>query len=289
MGETGSGKELIAQELHRVSTRSAAPLRVVNCAALPDALVEGLLFGHERGAYTGAHQSAPGLFEQAQGGTVFLDEVGELSLRAQAALLRFLETRVVTRIGAPHDLAIDVRVVAATHRDLEALLESNSFRRDLLYRLNTVTLRVPPLRERRSEIEPLSRLFVTRACASWGLRAAHFDPLAVIALENYHWPGNVRELRNVVEQALLLSDGPALSVEHLPPQLRGSRLQSCATQAGPVLPAPPCYRRRIREFEVSLIASALNHSGGNRRRAAVALGIPLRTLLTKIRAFGVKC
>ena len=196
-GETGTGKEVIARAIHEGGPRKKQPLRCINCAAIPGTLIESVLFGHEQGAFTGADKSARGIFEQADGGTVLLDEIGELAASAQAALLRVLETKKVTRVGGDKEIDVDVRVIAATHRDLEAMVEAGRFRQDLLYRLNTMTLRIPPLRERVDEIRPLAERFLKEARRQAGTDVRAIDPQALAALERYPWPGNVRELRNV--------------------------------------------------------------------------------------------
>ncbi|HLL25520.1 MAG TPA: sigma 54-interacting transcriptional regulator, partial [Kofleriaceae bacterium] len=204
-GETGSGKEVIAQAIHDGGPRKKAPLRAINCAAIPQTLLESVLFGHELGAFTGADRPAAGIFEQADSGTVFLDEIGELAPSAQAALLRVLETKKLTRVGGHTEVEVDVRVIAATHRDLEAMVDAGRFREDLLYRLNTMTLRIPPLRERVDEILPLAERFLREASSKAGSAVKAIDLEAATALERYTWPGNVRELRNVIERAVVLA------------------------------------------------------------------------------------
>jgi DNA-binding NtrC family response regulator len=192
LGETGSGKELVAHAVHQHSPRSKGPFKALNCATIPANLLESVFFGHERGAFTGADRQAPGIFEQAQGGTVFLDEVGELSAQAQAALLRVLETRRLVRVGGNREIEVDVRVVAATHRDLSAMVRAGTFREDLMFRLDALTLRVPPLRERKEEIAPLAELFLARASEQWGTGTKRLSEDARESLEAYAWPGNVR-------------------------------------------------------------------------------------------------
>jgi two-component system response regulator AtoC len=292
LGETGSGKELVAQAVHQKSPREKGPFKALNCATIPANLIESVLFGHERGAFTGADKQAPGIFEQAHGGTVFLDEVGELSERAQAALLRVLETKRVVRVGATKELEVDVRVVAATHRDLASMVREAKFRQDLMFRLDALSLRVPPLRERREEIAPLARLFLERARVEWGALASGFSQDALDVLEVYAWPGNVRQLRNTIERAAavcaanevdvldlddrLLLEAPAADTGE-PPETRGTR-------------APEAFRAlpdRVREFEVGLIREALGRAQGNQAQAARILGVPRRTLAHKVHAFGL--
>ncbi len=220
LGETGTGKELIARHVHEESPRVAGPFRAVNCAAIPATLLEGILFGHERGAFTGADKAARGVFEQAHGGTVFLDEVGELSAAAQGALLRVLETRRVLRVGGEREIDVDVRLVAATHRDLDAMVEAGQFRRDLLFRLDGVTLRLPPLRERGAEIVALARQFLVVACAANGRDGLSFSSEVMSLFERYAWPGNVRELKNAVERAVVVARTAVIEPADLPDRVR---------------------------------------------------------------------
>jgi DNA-binding NtrC family response regulator len=238
-GETGVGKERLAEAVHRRSKRANNPFLVLNCAALAESLLESELFGHERGAFTGAVAAKPGLLETAQGGTVFLDEIGELPMSVQVKLLRVLEERKVLRVGALKARPIDVRFVAATNRDLEAEVARGAFRRDLFYRLNGVSLFVPPLRERVAEIAPLARGFVAEACKRLGrLREPTLSPEVRRMLEGYPWPGNVRELRNVIERAVLLcGDGPLLPL-HLPEAKLGAPFASRRAVWSPRGPAP---------------------------------------------------
>jgi two-component system, NtrC family, response regulator AtoC len=228
-GPTGAGKELVARTIHRLSPRAACPFVALNCAGLPETLVESELFGHERGAFTGALTARTGLLEAAKGGTVFLDEIGEMPPAAQAKLLRVTETREVLPVGGLRPRPLDVRFVAATNRDLEAEVGAGRFRADLFYRLAALVITVPALAERRSEILPLARLFLERACA--GRRSPpRLSAAAISFLEEHPWPGNVRELRNVVERALLFCDGDEIALAHLagdacaaPPRLKRSR------------------------------------------------------------------
>ena len=211
-GETGTGKELVAEAIHFRGGRRQAPLRCVNCAAIPDSLVESTLFGYERGAFTGAKEQTKGVFEQANGGTVFLDEIGELPILAQAALLRVLETKRFSRVGSSREIAVDVRIVAATNRDLEAANRRGEFRADLLYRLNAIQLSLPALRERPEEIVPLAKYFVEQANADNKCSVRTIDPAAERLLSYYAWPGNVRELRNAIHRAVAISDGVTIPI-----------------------------------------------------------------------------
>ncbi|AKF05046.1 sigma-54-dependent Fis family transcriptional regulator [Sandaracinus amylolyticus] len=292
-GETGAGKEVVARAIHAESPRRSRPLRSINCGAIPATLIESVLFGHEKGAFTGAERAAPGLFEQADGGTVMLDEVGELSAAAQAALLRVLETKRVTRVGSVQEIECDVRVVAATHRDLEQMVASGTFRRDLLYRLNAMTLRVPPLRERPEEIDVLSELFLEEASKASGLAVRTFDPQARALLRSYAWPGNVRELRNVIERAALVCAGDAIRAEDLGERI--THVESAPPPSSPGVSVPARaddadadFKDRVRQYETELILEALRRAGGNQTQAAKILRMPLRTLVHKMKSHGIR-
>jgi DNA-binding NtrC family response regulator len=292
VGETGAGKEVVASALHRASARRDSPFRAINCAAIPEALVASVLFGHEKGSFTGASTTSQGVFEQADGGTVLLDEVGELPAAVQVALLRVLETKTVTRVGGHKEHKLDTRVLAATHRDLENMVEQGAFRRDLLFRLNAIVLHVPPLRERREEIAPLVEHFARMAAARFGLGDKTVSEEALRELRAYAWPGNVRELRNVIERAVILADGPTLTLEHLPEGMRGAAPGGGDTGTGQ--PPPPAafgneaYKDRIREYEVRMITEGLRLADGNQTRAALLLRIPLRTLVHKMKLYGLR-
>jgi DNA-binding NtrC family response regulator len=262
-------------------------------------LVESVLFGHEQGSFTGADKASKGIFEQADGGTVFLDEVGELAAAAQAALLRVLETKRVTRVGGDREIAVDIRLIAATHRDLDAMVSAAQFREDLLYRLNTVTLRIPPLRERVDEIRPLAERFLKEARKQTGGDVKAFAPEALAALESYAWPGNVRELKNVIERAVALAEGKAIQVADLTERVRGGSRATSATAAPPIAGAAADldadggdvagdYREHVRRYEAKLIVQALARANGNQTEAAKQLGLPLRTLVHKIQQYGIK-
>ncbi len=223
-GETGTGKEVVARAIHEHSPRRSKPLVYVNCGAIPGSLVENVLFGHERGAYTGADQRQKGLFEAAEGGTVMLDEIGELPPQAQAVLLRVLETKRVMRIGASEEIDVNIRVIAATHRDLEAMCDEGTFRKDLYYRLNAMTVVVPPLRERVEEIEALVNRFLSRASRENDAAVHGITPRALALLQGYSWPGNVRELRNVIERAVVISRSHQVTEGDLPERVRAAAL-----------------------------------------------------------------
>ncbi len=291
LGETGSGKDIVASMIHEFSTRADRPFLGMNCASVPEALLESELFGHERGAFTGATSAKKGLLEAAQGGTVFLDEIGDLPLSLQAKLLRVIESHEVLPVGAVRPRHVDVRFLAATNQDIAGVAAAGRFRRDLLYRLNCVTLTVPPLRERRGEIEPLAQLFLSNACERFGLGPPSFSPGALAELVSYAWPGNVRELRNVVERAVLLAPSGVIEGVHLdldreattaavlgPPALEVTSGDG-ASQVRPVLDAEITERDRV--------LNALAACGGNQSRAAKFLGVSRRTLVRQIGRLGL--
>ncbi len=275
-GETGVGKELLAETVHRASPRRGGPYVCLNCAALSETLLESELFGHERGAFTGAVQAKPGLLETAARGTLFLDEVGELPLSTQAKLLRVIETREVARLGSVRPHRIDVRFIAATNRDLEAEVARGAFRADLYYRLNGITLTIPPLRSRLEEIRPLAETFARQICRDLGRQAPLLPPASVSHLETYAWPGNIRELKNVIERAVLLCEGPMLEPQHMPLERPLTESQKL-TSSG----AGPARNERDR------IVEALASCAGNQSRAAKMLGIPRRTFVTKLDAYRI--
>ena len=281
-GESGTGKELVARMIHRRSEVADGPFIAVNLAAIPRELVESTLFGHEKGAFTGADRAQRGLFEQAHEGTLFLDEVGELPPAAQVALLRVLETRTFRRVGGDRDVACDVRVVAATHRDLRAMAATGAFRGDLLYRLDGYSVVLPPLRERAEDVPELVRRFVDDANVRHGRAVRGLTPLALEVLQAYPFPGNVRELKNLVERAVVMARGELADAGDLPEHVRAP----AATAAGPA-PADGDLRERVKRYEAELIRAALGAAGGSRAKAAEALGLPLRTLAHKIKEHGI--
>jgi DNA-binding NtrC family response regulator len=303
-GETGTGKEVLAVRLHKRGPRSDKPMVRVNCGAIPAQLTESTLFGHERGAFTGATHQHKGVFEEANGGLVFLDEIGELALPAQTALLRVLETGQLTRVGSTREISVDVRVIAATHRDLHAMVQRGQFREDLYYRLGTLTIELPPLRERTDEIEPLAMHFLRQVMADNGGRTKGIAPSAMELLMAYSWPGNVRELRNVIERAALISHSSSISAMDLPAYLaeaRGTpRAESFQPPAAPPadsldtasLPpsveTEPELRSQVQQFEAQLIRKTLQSCNWRRAVAARRLGMPLRTLAHKIKVYGIK-
>jgi two-component system response regulator AtoC len=283
-GESGTGKELVARALHDLSARAALPFVAVNCGAIPSELIESELFGHARGAFTDASRAKKGLAEEADGGTLFLDEIGELPLPLQVKLLRFLEDEEVRPLGDVRSRKVDVRVVAATARDLRAAVASGQFREDLLYRLDVVALRLPPLRERGDDVLLLADHFLSR----YGrlrpeLPALHLSDEAREALLAHRWPGNVRELEHALERAAVLAEGALIREEDLPEAVR-------APPAGPALPAGEgdlSVKRGIRALEERLIRAALERTGGNRTRAAELLELSYRALLYKIKDYGI--
>jgi transcriptional regulator with PAS, ATPase and Fis domain len=265
----------------------------VNCGAIPGQLVESTLFGHERGAFTGALQQQRGVFEAADGGTVLLDEIGELPAAAQAALLRVLETKRITRVGATKEIDVDVRVIAATHRDLEAMCDGGQFRRDLLYRLNVMTMTVPPLRARTEEIGSLTARFLDEANLANGRAVRGIDAPSLALLQRYAWPGNVRELRNVIERAVVVADGEVITVQDLPDAIRAPSavIAGKPTASPPPRPSAPAahdMKSQMQRHEAIVIFEALKQADWNQSEAARALRIPLRTLVHKIKTYGIK-
>jgi len=275
-GESGTGKELIARAVHRNGPRRHRPFAPVHCAAIPETLLESELFGHEKGAFTGAIARRQGRFEQADGGTLFLDEVAEIPLSMQVKLLRVLETLEFRRVGGVEPIRVDVRLVAATNRELAAEVAKGAFREDLYYRLNVVALHLPPLRRRLSDIPLLVQAFVQEFAREGGRQPPRIDTEALLRLTQYHWPGNIRELRNVVENMMVFLDGDTLRAEHLPPQFLSPAPEAAATPLAPV-------GQTLQEAEALLIRQALLAQSGNRTHAAEALGISRRTLQRKIK------
>ncbi len=289
-GETGTGKELVARAIHEGSGRANGPLVAVNCGALPEHLVESELFGHRRGAFTGADEHRAGLFEVADGGTLFLDEIGELSRPLQSRLLRALESGEIRRVGDNQAIMVDVRVVCATHRSLEEMVKAGDFREDLLFRINTFEITVPPLRDRGDDIPGLVDHFVRRARPQTPPEAAVADAAVLAAMAAHHWPGNIRELANAVEHALVLCDDLPLSLGHLPARF-AALCPAEAVSASIPLPAAPASApagagrgrpESLRELEMRAILQGLERNKGNKARTAEELGISLKTLYNKL-------
>jgi two-component system response regulator AtoC len=282
-GESGTGKELVARAIHDLSPRKDGPFVAVNCGAIPETLIESELFGHRKGAFTDAIRDKKGLFEEASGGTLFLDEIGELPLGPQVKLLRVLQEQVVRAIGSTEDTKVDVRVVAATVRDLPTEVREGRFREDLFYRLNVIQVQLPPLRDRREDIPTLVEHFFARTNAKLGMKMEGASADAMKHLLAYAWPGNVRELENTIERAMVLSDGPRIEVEGLPERLRENRDRIRQTlQSGEL-----SIKKTTRIIEEELIRKALRETGGNRTNAAKILEISHRALLYKIKEFGI--
>jgi Nif-specific regulatory protein len=278
-GETGTGKELIAQALHAHSRRATKPFLKVNCGALTESLIEAELFGYERGAFTGADASKPGRFELAAGGTLLLDEVGELSLTAQAKLLRLLQTREFERLGGTVTIQCDVRLIAATNRQLEQEVAAGRFRADLFYRLNVFTITLPTLRERREEIGTLAEYFLTKHAQVHGKSIRRFAPEAIDLLLAHAWPGNVRELENTIERAVVICDGNVIRHYHLPPDLQTLRLTTTLPSKG--------LAAAVSAYERELLCEALQTAQGNRNQAARLLKISERLLSYKIKKYNI--
>ncbi len=287
-GESGTGKELVARALHAESSRASGPFVALNCAALPTELIESELFGHVRGSFTGADRDREGLFEAANKGTLFLDEVGDLAPPAQAKLLRALEERAITPVGSNQVTSVDVRLVAATNRPLDSLVSQSQFREDLLYRLRVVTVDLPPLRERRGDVPILAAEFVAEFAAVHDRPINGIDEGARRALVAYDWPGNVRELRNVLERAVVLGDGEIIEAHQLPVQVIGEHAAISPTDAALAeLPLAEARARAVETFERSFLTAALERHGGNISATARALGVHRQSLQKTLRRLGI--
>ncbi len=287
LGESGSGKELVARDLHRLGAHPAAPFVAINSAALPESLVESELFGHERGAFTGAAATRRGAFEAAERGTLFLDEIGDLPAPAQAKLLRVLEDRRVTRLGGSRAIPVEARVVAATHRDLDADVPAGRFREDLFYRLNVHVIRVPPLRERLSDVPELAERFVAGICERFGMRRKQLAPEAVEVLTSYEWRrNNVRELRNAVERMIIAADGDTIRAAHVPAEVSG---RADAASASDSSAGTGSFHELREAAERRIVAAALARNGGQVTKTAEELGLADHASLLKImRRLGIQ-
>jgi len=287
LGESGTGKDLLAQELHNRSPRAGRPLIAVNCAALPENLIESELFGYEKGAFTGAAQQKKGKFELASGGTIFLDEIGDMNPVTQAKVLRALENRTIERLGGGQTIPVDVRVISATHRNLSAEIAAGRFREDLYYRLRVVTIEIPPLRAHREDIPMLADAFLKLHAAHLG-RAGRLNREALDLLARYDWPGNLRELKNALERSLLLSGGEEIQPGDLPEEIR-SGIPSAGMPASSNLPlAEGDYREAKRKFEVAYLTRKLEEHRWNVSRTAASVGLHRQSLQEKLRELGIQ-
>jgi two-component system response regulator AtoC len=285
-GESGSGKEVAARAVHEQSPRHAGPFVVIHCAALPDALLEAELFGYERGAFTGATCRKPGRIELAEGGTLMFDEIGDVPLQTQVKLLRVLQERSFERLGGTQTVDVDVRFVAATHRDLDAMVREGTFREDLYYRLAVVPIHMPPLRERTEDIAPLVERFVVRFSAANGRRAMSIDAAAVARLRVERWPGNVRQLQNFIERLVVLADAPTIALADVERELARSAVMRLATEPSPASAgAGGTLEDRRRQTEREALREALDRVNGNRTMAARILGVSRRTLYNMLAAY----
>lgn len=279
-GESGTGKELVAQAIHRLSPRSRGPFVAVHCAALTSTLLESELFGHEKGAFTGAAERRRGRFERADGGTLFLDEIGEIDQNVQVKILRVLEQRSFERVGGQQTVEVDVRLIAATNRDLKQMVAAGTFREDLYYRLEVVLIHVPALRERREDIPFLAGHFLSELTKENNKSIEGFTPEAMELLASYAWPGNVRELRNVIERMVVMSHGNKITVREIPTSIK----EAVSLQGG----AKQESAYSLEEAEKKMIVEALQASGGVRKAAAARLGISMRTLHRKLNEYGLR-
>ncbi len=279
LGESGTGKELFARALHNLSPRKAGPFIAINCAAIPEALLESELFGHEKGAFTGASKQTRGKIEYADGGTFFLDEVGDLPQSLQAKMLRFLQERVIERVGGRSEIPVDVRVICATHQNLQALIDEGQFREDLYYRISEITLQIPPLREREGDNLMLARVFLDRFCSDHGQSLKGFSPEALQAIESYHWPGNVRELENKVKRAVIMADGDYVMADDI---------ELDVASGGGDGPLQLDLRQVREEAERKALQRALTLANNNVTQAAELLNVSRPTLYDLLSKYGLK-
>lgn len=296
LGESGTGKEVVARYIHAASGRAGGPFVAINCGAIPSGLVESELFGHEKGAFSGAHERRLGKFELAQGGTLLLDEISELPLDLQSRLLRVLQEREMYRVGGTAAVSLDVRVIATSNRDVRAMVQAGTFRQDLYYRLNVFPLVLPPLRARREDVPVLAEVILARLCRRFGYAPVELCPDAIARLDEHAWPGNIRELNNVLERGLILSSGGPIGAGHIMlddevpgPADMAPSLYAAPAPAGVVRggagAAPVQPQRSLREVERTAILSILRECNGNRTHASERLGISLRTLRNRIREY----
>ena len=302
LGESGVGKELVARTIHRNSPRAGQRFIQVNCAAIPEELIESELFGHEKGSFTGATEKQIGKFEQGDRGTIFLDEIGDMSARTQAKVLRVLQEQEVERLGSARTIKVDVRVIAATNKNLEEAIQRGEFRDDLYFRLNVIPILVPPLRERREDIPQLVQHFAKRTSEEHNLKPKRFDPRAMEAMQRYRWRGNIRELRNTIERLMIMSPGDVVRVEDLPAEIRGessSRLapvaepgasapQARPEPAGTATPPPGTLREFKEAAERAFLVDKLRENNWNISKTAEALDTPRSNLYKKLEQYGIK-
>jgi DNA-binding NtrC family response regulator len=281
-GETGTGKEVLARRIHSLSLRSGKPFVALNCGGIPEGLLESLLFGHEKGAFTGAVRRTAGYFEKAHRGTILLDEIGDMPLSLQVKLLRVLQERCFQRVGGETTIEVDCRVIASTHRNLRSMVEDGAFREDLFYRLNVLQLQVPPLRERREDVPDLARHFLRLVAARLSRTDCAFGEGTIECLTAYSWPGNVRELENVIERSVALAAGNQLEVQDLPEEIRGEKPYPAL--AGDIIE----YSRAKEEFERGYLLALLAQSGGIVSQAAQLSGIPRQNLYLKLKKYGIE-
>jgi DNA-binding NtrC family response regulator len=274
-GENGTGKELVARAIHYGGPRASAPFVPVNCSAIPEGLIESELFGHVKGAFTGATQTRAGFFQTAEGGTIFLDEISEVSAPLQAKLLRVIQDKEVAMVGSARSRRVDVRILAATNKDLPALVKAGHFREDLFFRLNVLTIVVPPLRERGDDVIRLARHFAVRFATERGGRALSFSDAALRALRDYNWPGNIRELENLVQRLSIMCEEEEIDVPDLPSLMRFSA------------PRDAGLDRTLAQVEAQYIKNVLDSVGGNKTRAAEILGVDRKTLRLKLKTLGI--
>jgi DNA-binding NtrC family response regulator len=284
-GESGVGKELVARAIHAASYTERRPFLEINCASLPETLLESELFGHEKGAFTDAKTRKKGLVELAEGGTLFLDEIGEMGVTLQARLLRVIENKTFRRVGGVEDIRVNTRIVCATNRDLEKAIEEKTFRKDLYYRIKVIPIHIPPLRERKEDIPVLVNHFIERFNRELGKQVAPASPELLEVLMEYDWPGNVRELKNVIERVMLLEADREIRVEHLPPEIRGDRKVHPVSGEKSARVLPGFVPMPLKEVERIVIEKTLEQTGGNKSRAASILGISRQTLREKLKSF----
>ena len=294
IGESGTGKELVARMIHDTGILKGKPFIPINCGAIPESLIESELFGHRKGSFTGAINEKTGLFEVANGGSIFLDEVGELPLSMQVKILRAIQERAFRRVGGVDDIRIDVRIIAATNRDLEAAIAQGTFREDLYYRLNVIQIKTPPLRTRKDDIPLLAEHFLDRFNQRFGKKIQSFTPDALAALSAHSWPGNVRELENVIERAITLENGKKITINALPQAVLTLVKKNASSKDGILIPSPDFKKGDIKldeilgRIEETFIRAALAHGSGTKKKTAQLLGITFRSLRYRMKKLGME-